>query len=349
MTISRRSSYWDNWKGLAVIAVVAIHASDLTRLFPEGSLNWIFGLGFRQVVNFAVPMFLALSGYFSVSAKGKGAIDFYKDRLPRILLPYAFWTILSLARTSPLTPPSLDEVIRAFLFGEGIWIGYFVIVLLQYILITPLLMRIQSMRIHLTIICILTVAGLALSYYTRVQSIGFFGEFPGSALPFIFWYPFYHFGLLMRLRSVNSNSQSLKSNVLKLWMVFFAALFFSFLEGLFWGFEGFYSLGASQIKVSSFAASLALASIAIIGFKAETFLRNPSALTFLGRNSYAIYLIHLNLLTVTRKIVDLVPGIYEIQPLYIALLMVFTILFCALFIGVFRKIASDRVSAVVLG
>ena len=349
MTISRRSSYWDNWKGLAIIAVVAIHASSSTRLFPEGSLNWFFGLGFRQMMDFAVPMFLALSGYFSVSAKGKRAIDFYKDRMPRLLLPYTFWTILSLARTSPLTPPSLEEVLRAFFFGEGIGIGYFVIVLLQYILITPLLVRIQSTRIHLTIICILTFAGLALSYYTRVQSIGFFSDFPGSALPFIFWYPFYHFGLLMRLRSESSNSELLKSNILKLWVVFFAALFFSFLEGLFWGFEGFYNLGISQIKVSSFAASLALTSIAIIGSKNGIFLRNPSALTFLGRNSYAIYLIHLNLLFVAKKIFGLVPGIYEFQPLYIVLLVVFTILFCALFIGVVQKFASDRVRAVVLG
>lgn len=66
-----RESYWDSWKGVAIIAVVAIHASGATQFFEDGSFNWYFGLVLRQFIDFAVPLFLAMAGYFSM----KGATD----------------------------------------------------------------------------------------------------------------------------------------------------------------------------------------------------------------------------------------------------------------------------------
>ena len=73
-----RISYWDNWKGIAIIAVVAIHASNGTAAFEEGSFNWLFGLTFRQFIDFAVPLFLAMSGYFSVKNSSGNPISYYK-------------------------------------------------------------------------------------------------------------------------------------------------------------------------------------------------------------------------------------------------------------------------------
>jgi surface polysaccharide O-acyltransferase-like enzyme len=55
-----RISFWDKWKGVAIIAVVLIHALGSTANFPVGSLNNDFGIILRQFINFPVGLFIFL-------------------------------------------------------------------------------------------------------------------------------------------------------------------------------------------------------------------------------------------------------------------------------------------------
>lgn len=344
---TKRSAYWDNWKGLAIIAVVAIHVSNSTGTFPEGSFSWWYGVWFRQLVNYAVPMFLALAGYFAASSIKKRAIEYYRERLWRLILPYAIWTVFYIVIHTPSVPPSATEIINGFILGKGIGIGYFVIVLIQYILLTPFLVRIHSIRTHILIICVCTLFGLIFCYYFRTQTSCFFSHFPGSGLLFIVWYPFYHFGLLVGSHKNELNFDCLKPSVAL--TALFIGFFLALLEGSFWAHQGFYLVGRSQVKVSSYAVSMILFVVAISYVNRKSWLNSRSLLTWLGQNSYGIYLIHLLFLRFFRKIFKHVELLYSVQPVYILLTTASVIVGCVVFISLFRKLFPDHISSIVVG
>jgi len=127
-----RSNYWDGWKGVAIIAVVAIHASAELGNFPAESFNWYFGLVFRQFINFAVPLFLALAGFFAVRSSTDFGLDYYRKRLMRVLPPYLFWTVVFVLLKHPSHFFSPGALSKDIFLGTGIGIGYFVIVLVQF-------------------------------------------------------------------------------------------------------------------------------------------------------------------------------------------------------------------------
>lgn len=63
-----RTTFWDSVKGIAIVAVIIIHASDPLLAQAPWSPEWILGLVLNQFLDFAVPLFLAMSGFFAVVA-----------------------------------------------------------------------------------------------------------------------------------------------------------------------------------------------------------------------------------------------------------------------------------------
>lgn len=69
--IATRDNSFDALRGIAILCVVAIHAIILPDNVPAKGFEavnfWAF-VFFRQMLNFAVPAFLFISGYFCVRA-----------------------------------------------------------------------------------------------------------------------------------------------------------------------------------------------------------------------------------------------------------------------------------------
>lgn len=309
-----RSAYWDNWKGAAVLAVVAIHACNGTEAFPVGSFNWAFGLTLRQVINFAVPMFLAMAGYFSANAATMGTDEYFGRRIQRIVLPYLFWTALYLLTRTPSTIPDAQEIFEGVFWGTGIGIGYYVIVLLQFTLLTPLLVRIHSRAVHALVIVVMTSFGVAFTYYFRTQQPGhFFATFPGSGLPFPVWYVFYHLGLLVALYK-----RDVRPSSIVLLLGYIGALGLAIAEAFYWAGEGMYDFGASQTKVGSFLASLMLFLLAVTSEDCA-WLSARTWVTWIGENSFAFYLIHLIFLKLSTSVLSKFVIVLNFQPVFILL------------------------------
>lgn len=293
-------------------------------------------------------MFLALAGYFAANSVNESAIEYYRKRTWRLAIPYAIWTTIYIAIRTSSTPPSLAEIVKGFILGSGIGIGYYVIVLLQHIALTPLLARIQKIRTHILLICAVTLCGLAFSYYFRTQETTYFvSRFPGTGLLFIVWYPFYHFGFLAaRYKNEIDLGRFTPPVVLAAFLV---ALALAFMEGLYWAHQGMYAVGASQIKASSYAVSLILFVIAVTYASRESWLKTRSFLSWLGQNSYAIYLVHLLFLRAATNAYSEFELIHAFQPAFILLVTGSSIAGCAISISLFKEVFPKQTSRVVLG
>ena len=143
-----RSQYWDGWKGVCILVVIALHAIPPPQTFPAGSLKWYVDVISSQLIVFPVAIFFAIAGFFSLGrssgSRCEHGMDYYKRRSARILPPYLIWTgaFILLEHRSHLL--SMKELSKDLLLGTGIGIGYFVIVLAQFVLVTPVLAKLND-------------------------------------------------------------------------------------------------------------------------------------------------------------------------------------------------------------
>lgn len=280
-----REIYWDYAKGLAIIAVVMIHSTGY--LLRSDHVNDDIGLILRQLINFAVPTFLFIAGYFSVSNKNISDFEYLKSRSLRILPPYIFWSLIFTGISVFLlgNPFSVSKLAYGLLFGSSIGIGYFVVVLMQFVFLTLIIKRINNKSVHIWIMIALSIIGLLYTYLLKIFLPNhFLSNFPLSALPFFIWYPFYHFGFYLKKFKPEINY---KPNSYLIFSIFLAITIF---EGYVLTYFFDIQFGASQIKFSSFLLSFF---ICILIYKNRVKTNCNKFIVYLGLNSFGIYLSHM--------------------------------------------------------
>ncbi len=323
---------------------MAIHSSGESGNFTAGSFNWYFGLVFRQFTNFGVPLFLALAGFFAVSSSRQFGFHYICGRLNRVLLPYLFWSAVFIILKHPAHFLSPGALWKDIFLGTGIGVGYFVVVLVQFILITPIIVKVKKDWQHILIMAVFSIGSMFITYMVRInQAESIWAHFPIYALPFFAWYPFYHLGLYAaQQKSADNDTFSHYSwAMLSLFLLFTIA---SIIEGLYLAHQGFFLFGVSQIKASSFLASISLFLFTISYFKKARANTNSLIIPWLGRHSYPIYLMHCLFLPLTENILKTIPFVYTTQPLFIALSAVVTLAACAILICFIRVVFPDTVN-----
>lgn len=343
-----RSDYFDTWKGIAIIAVVAIHASNNTLTFDNWSFNWSFGVFFRQLIDFAVPLFFSFAGMFSVSSINGTSKSFYLKRLKRIATPYLIWTLLYSAIHSASTQITPIGIIKNLLLGTGIGIGYFVVVLLQFSFLTPIYNRIAKLKTHVWVIIIGTMFGCLYNYHFSALHPDLIpSKFPFNGLLFFSWYPFYHLGYVISRYKNTTEIPALKNNKILLFALAIAVVL-SIIEGFFWAHKNNYSFSISQLKISSFSFSLILITLIIKNKNNLACFHHPSFLSWLGSYSYCIYLTHMIFLQETQKYLKAFIGFFNFQPAFIIGSSIITISLCFLLIKLVEKVPCKRISLIIL-
>jgi surface polysaccharide O-acyltransferase-like enzyme len=327
-----RENYWDAWKGLAMIAVVLIHASGESSGFSQGSGDWYFSVIFRQIINFAVPIFLSFAGFFAVKSADPFGSKPYRHRLRRVVPPYFFWTVVYIAALHPEHLYRFDELLKDFMLGSGIGVGYFVVVLVQYVLITPLIQRIKDDQHHFLVMVIGFATAMLATYHLRInQPESELSQFPVNAVLFLTWYPFFHLGVYAAQKDLVSNStlSRLKYPLLATYVALVAA---STIEALVLSKFGLYSFGQSQIKVTSFLASVSLFLLIVSFYQTHRLQTHLGPLAWIGRNSYAIFLTHLLFLRVAQYLLANTSSNLGSYPLSIFLAAAWTLAACTAFV-----------------
>ncbi|MDD5328330.1 MAG: acyltransferase [Phycisphaerae bacterium] len=344
-----RDLSFDAFRGAAIIAVIAIHASATGfswRHSTAGEWNFFFLITYRQLLSFAVPAFIFISGYWSSKEQIRSLRDyktFLMKRLSRVLVPYFLWSFILLGYEAVKTyDVNVYGIVFKLLTGSACQGYFFILMIIQLYIMTPLLMYVNRKRYGLTLVLVLNIISLFVLYLSRVYNV--IGRVP-AALPFYSWIIFYEIGLLVGSRGEKiSTSQRTRFLILPVLLV---SLLVSELEGmiLLLRYDNL-NFAVSAIKYSSVFYSVCI----IFGF---LFLRKnvkywPKSLVLMGNYSFGIYLIHFPILD---RVSDIFKrcSIYSFQPLYQLAVVLMTISICFVLIGISRKLFAASFCHRILG
>jgi len=139
--MTERNQYYDFLKGMAIIMVVCIHTFAGAGFTSSHEL---FNTCVRQILNCAVPIFIACSGFFlaNKTLSNKETIKcFYKKQISRVYIPCLLWSIPWFLLNLLTGHSVLKETINLFFCGYSVY--YFVILMIQYYLLLPWIQKIN--------------------------------------------------------------------------------------------------------------------------------------------------------------------------------------------------------------
>ena len=159
--MQRRIEEIDILKGIGMIAVVLIH---ITAIYTNHLTVGVF----NSLLQFAVPLYLAVSAILLMN-KYKEELDFksfYKKYLPRIIIPYAVWSAMYCILYS-FRGRKIDNIIDTVFFGQANYHLYFMIIILQFYLLFPLIRKcvknLKNFELYTIVLVILQIIFLQLN------------------------------------------------------------------------------------------------------------------------------------------------------------------------------------------
>lgn len=230
-TAAKDKSYYhwvDLLKAIGIWGVVYIHSS--LGLFSHLDL-----ISMTNYFRFCVPIFISISfflleqrliseervGYISIEA-------FLKKRLPRLVVPYLFWTCVYIIINHKSTYPSISKFITNHWIGFG-WSGqYYFVVLMALTVIYPWLRTVDLSQKMLGIIAIFTIFLYLPFNYTSV----FCKDRNCMQLPFLYlFYMFLGIYLARKYEEIKARFQRVNLH-LRLSLVLASPLFIVLEESL---------------------------------------------------------------------------------------------------------------------
>jgi surface polysaccharide O-acyltransferase-like enzyme len=339
--VNERIEYFDVLRGLAIIGVVAIHSSSSGLQFSEESINFNFTVLWRNILNFAVPMFLAISGFFlskKTIKNSKEYVAFQRKQIPRVYVPLLIWSLVWFGFSVIIYNKSVVPELMKLVVFQSSGPYYFVALIIQYYLLLPILNKLannKGLAFSILISMVMTCTIFYLRYYTEINLplILYGGNFAT-------WLMFFVLGLYLG----SPERMKFSNKYLLVLMLAFYAL--SCIESYVL-IAFFHQAGdaVTAVKASSFMYSFFL----IIFLFNNHDLIKSKLLKQIGVLSFGIYLTHMfALMIISRMLLHLYPPIKDITYAYQFLLVGIVILACFLCISVFNR-AFSRSQSRLLG
>lgn len=167
--------------------VIGIHT------YADGAAH--MNLFFRQFLNCAVPIFLAISGFFigKKSFQERGSYtSFLKKQVPRVYIPMVLWSIPWALQaihmgTAPIAAATYSLIGKFSVF-------YFIILIIQFYILTPLIQKLNYKHGGGYSV-VITLIGISLfDYFLRIRGVNV--GLLASGGPFPVWMAFYVLGVL---------------------------------------------------------------------------------------------------------------------------------------------------------
>lgn len=258
-------------RGLAIIAVVIIHS------YPE-----CLGIFLRPFVNFAVAMFVFLSGYLTKV----DILDYKKfifKRIKRVFVPYCIWSVIY------MIPSGFDGFWNKFITGRCCGIFYYIFVYMQLVFLTPLIIKLIKSKYRI-FAWFITPFFTILFRYIFVW-LGLDTLSSNFKYLFVAWFIFYYVGILL-----GNNIITFKSDNRVYVALYVIAIALSICEGLVWRKMGNNDMATTQLRISSIITSMSSICFAYKFIKSEKNLSKNiigKVLVLIGNTSFGVYFSHL--------------------------------------------------------
>lgn len=284
--VSSRNRYFDFIRGIAIIMVIGIHTFRPMSVH-EYNIAGVIDIIIRQTLNCAVPLFLAISGYF-ISGKSL-CLNKLKKRwcsrqIRKVYIPTLIFSIPFLIQALAFSH-SITAIIynlSTFLIcGYGVF--YFIAVIIQFYILTPILTKYNSKKMLAISALISTISILYVTYILQILN---------PTLPLIFyagpctlWIVFYCLGIYIR-----KCNRCYSLNIAILIMI--VGLILSIIECYLWAQISYPAYG---IKLSAFLYSVGIILVLFSKITENAFTETmlTKSIISIGNISFGIYLIHL--------------------------------------------------------
>jgi len=166
-----RILFFDFLKGLAIIAVIIIHISGfIIASFQDVKVGVSI---MNNFLRFAVPFFFIMSGIL-LDPDIKGRLkNFYSRKITRLVIPYTLCVIA----VSLYWENSFIEFLKMFITGKAAVPYYFFIILFQFYLLYPLLLKIKDKKWFLLLTFLISLTFFLIPQTWKILGIPFFGKF----------------------------------------------------------------------------------------------------------------------------------------------------------------------------
>lgn len=191
-----RNSYFDFIRGGVILMVVAIHTFMVT---GESRSLQLVQITLREMMNCAVPVFFALSGFFLANKKldeRESRKQFWGKQIPKIYIPCLIWSIpwFLFSLHSFNINVLLKELFLVIICGQSIY--YFIAVIIQDYLLLPVLQKKKDSKICLLIIALVSFALVFFTTWLNVVK-GLHLPLIVFAGPFPLWLVFFFLGMYL--------------------------------------------------------------------------------------------------------------------------------------------------------
>lgn len=259
-------------------------------LYGGGNIDVII----RPFINFAVAMFIFLSGYLTKIEDKNLTIDvFNKKRILRVIIPYIIWSIIYTIAYS-----DYRKFFIKILTGTSCGIYYYILVYIQLVLITPFVIKLVKSKYKNIGFTITPV--FMLIYYLIVIILKKEIPFPINANNFAIWFIYYYLGITL------GNNQIIIKNMNNIKIVVVISLVLQIFEGILWDKLGYYGMATTQLKFTSMISNILILLLTFFWLSNGKEIEEKSWKNYLieiGGMSFGIYLSHILILGIFNKII----------------------------------------------
>ena len=316
----QRNLYFDTLRGIAILMVVAIHTFIACEF---DNFQSICAISMREIFNVAVPLFLAISGFFIGLKKFESnyqILTFWKKQIPKVYIPTLFWSVPYLTLALYHQQSLLKNILVFLLCGYSIY--YFIALIIQCYLLLPFIQKkmlnyaMGGVILSLSLIC---VAVISYTNITRFPLIVFAG-------PVIVWLIFFWIGVFLSRSERNY----------KIGWIFVGVLISFALMLIETKLRHEATGGGYGIKPSSFIFSFLMILLLLSKRMEQKYVKDNiinKVLTVVGDYSFPIYLIHCFVITIVFHFVTISNWIVR-WTIVVAITM--------LFICLVRKVLPNK-------
>ena len=255
------------------------------------------GVLLRPFINFAVGVFVFLSGALTKKRADGRYNDLIARRLRKCMIPYILWSFLYAVING-----RLNTFFPDIFFSKCNGIYYFILVYAQMVILTPIAFKLLDSSISWIGYFFTPVTILLIRYVCVIREISVGFPFQGEL--FTFWFAFYYFGL-----ALENQYYVIKLNWSNWIQLYGISILVQLVEGSIWYKIGNYDLATTQLKFSSIlTTSIVCYGVFMYftdykGTDVKLFDFGSKIMVILGNNSFGIYLCHMLIWRALGKIV----------------------------------------------